>query len=156
MHPDPRGNRTVIARPRCAECKFSCKQCIALPPATAHLPLSVGSMEEVQSRAHYQTYLENSTFCLVLRGDHENSRRFSEAILAGCVPVLIADMPAWPFARRLDYKKFSYEFSWAGASISLRLIGWIGLIRLIRSSRLIASLSLDQLDQSDRLDSADW
>lgn len=104
------------AQPRCAVCKFSCKQCIALPPATAHLPLSVGSMEEVQSRAHYQTYLKNSTFCLVLRGDHENSRRFSEAILAGCVPVLIADMPAWPFARRLDYKKFSYEFSWAGAS----------------------------------------
>jgi len=56
--------------------------------------------------------MANSTFCLVLRGDNENSRKFTEVILAGCIPVLIADMPAWPFDWRLDYRTFSYEFDW--------------------------------------------
>ena len=59
--------------------------------------------------------MANSTFCLVLRGDNENTRKFTEVILAGCIPVLIADMPAWPFARRLDYRSFSYEFGWRRA-----------------------------------------
>ena len=34
----------------------------------------------------------------------------------GCIPVLIADMPAWPFDRRLAYRSFSYEFDWSSAS----------------------------------------
>ena len=43
------------------------------------------------------------------------TRKFSEAVLAGCVPVLIADMPAWPFAQRLRYSEFSVEFDWRTA-----------------------------------------
>ena len=49
-------------------------------------------------------------FWKVLRGDNENSRKFTEVILAGCIPVLIADMPAWPYDRTLDYRRFTYEF----------------------------------------------
>lgn len=97
------------AAPTCSTCSYSCKQCISLPAATAHLPLDVGTIERLNLR-EYRSYLGNASFCLVLRGDNEATRKFTEAILAGCIPVLIADMPAWPFDRRLDYRRFSYEF----------------------------------------------
>ena len=50
------------------------------------------------------------------RGDNENTRKFAETILAGCIPVLLADMPEWPFARRLDYRRFSFEFDLSAAA----------------------------------------
>ena len=103
------------AEPACRRCSYGCKQCIRMPAATAHLPLSVGSADRLESKHEYRALMANSTFCLVLRGDNENTRKFTEVILAGCIPVLIADMPAWPFARRLDYRSFSYEFGWRRA-----------------------------------------
>eukprot|EP00310_Coccolithus_braarudii_P008753 CAMPEP_0183376130 /NCGR_PEP_ID=MMETSP0164_2-20130417/119350_1 /TAXON_ID=221442 /ORGANISM="Coccolithus pelagicus ssp braarudi, Strain PLY182g" /LENGTH=193 /DNA_ID=CAMNT_0025553385 /DNA_START=72 /DNA_END=652 /DNA_ORIENTATION=- len=66
----------------------------------------------VASKLEYRKLLSGATFCLVLRGDNESSRKFTEVILAGCIPVLIADMPAWPFAARLNYREFTYEFHW--------------------------------------------
>ena len=103
------------AQPSCRRCSYACKQCIRLPAATANVPLSVGSTDRLTSKDEYRSLLANSTFCLVMRGDNENTRKFTEAILAGCIPVLIADMPSWPFARRLDYRSFSYEFDWRKA-----------------------------------------
>ena len=73
--------------------------------------LSIGNVARINPR-EYRALMRGATFCLVLRGDTQSTRKFSEAILAGCVPVLIADMPEWPFARRLRYTDFSYEFDW--------------------------------------------
>ena len=71
-------------------------------------------------------YLRNSTFCLILRGDNEATKKFTEVVVSGCVPVLLADMPALPFDRRLDYAAFSYEFHWheAGANPEA-LVEWL-------------------------------
>ena len=63
------------APPKCHRCSFHCKQCLSLPPATAALPLSVGTVERVGSKAEYKALLANSTFCLVLRGDNGLSAR---------------------------------------------------------------------------------
>jgi len=116
---------------RCEACSYRCKQCIELPgpplecvpPAEAPCPQPCrrrcsgrGTLARVGSKAAYRDLLANSTFCLVLRGDNENSRKFTETLLSGCIPVLIADMPAWAFERRLEYKRFSIEFDWRLAS----------------------------------------
>ena len=74
-------------------------------------------IEKVLAHLGEGALLRNSTYCLVLRGDTPSTRKFSEAILGGCVPVLIADMPAWPFDTRLRYGEFSYEFDWRHASV---------------------------------------
>ena len=106
------------ANKSCAVCSYGCKQCLdprvyGLPE---HGPRQRGVLPRVTSTAEYQEYFLNSTFCLMMRGDYEGSLKFTEIILAGCVPVLISDMPAWPFAQRLDYRSFSYEFDWQEAS----------------------------------------
>ena len=116
----------------CARCD-KCKNC--LDPAVYALPAgsSIGVRPRIRTRAdprralrEYQGYYLNSTFCLMLRGDHETSRKFTEIILAGCVPVIIADLPSLPFERRLDYRSFSYEFDWRRASAQpLSVVEWL-------------------------------
>ena len=93
----------------CRRCSYGCKRC--LDPAIGLQP-TLGVMPRVADKAkhEYVGWLTNSTYCLVLRGDNENTRKLTEVILAGCIPVLIADMPAWPFDTRLDYRTFSFEF----------------------------------------------
>ena len=104
----------------CKRCSYGCQRCLEPPSVSIDLPNSlrhgVGTAHRVASKASYRAALAASSLCLVLRGDTESTRKLSEAMLAGCVPVLIADMPAWPFARRLDYSKFSFEFDWRAAS----------------------------------------
>ena len=116
----------------CARCD-KCKNC--LDPAVYALPAgsSIGVRPRIRTLAdprsalrEYQGYYLNSTFCLMLRGDHETSRKFTEIILAGCVPVIIADLPSLPFERRLDYRSFSYEFDWRRASAQpLSVVEWL-------------------------------
>jgi len=65
----------------------------------------------------YRALMASATFCLVLRGDTPSTRKFSEAVLAGCVPVLIGDLPAWPFESRLRLADYSYEFDWRAAIV---------------------------------------
>ena len=100
----------------CATCSYRCRQCLdpkifALPAGSRH-----GTGPRLTSTKQYQGFFLNSTFCMMMRGDYEGSLKFTEIILAGCIPVLISDMPAWPFASRLNYREFSYEFDWAEAS----------------------------------------
>ena len=111
---------------RCKQCGFDCKRC--LDPSVYALPAGsrTGVSPRLGSLAEYQAFFLNSTFCLMMRGDLELSLKFSEMILAGCIPVLIADMPAWPFARRLDYRAFSYEFDWRQASAQpTSIVDWL-------------------------------
>ena len=94
---------------RCGpRCSFGCHECLDMPPGA---DLATGSVRRIAPAA-YRQLMRNATYCLVVRGDTHSTRKFSEAILAGCVPVLIADMPAWPFARRLRYDEFTFEFDW--------------------------------------------
>ena len=97
---------------RCAKCGYSCKYCLdGLAPGAN---LSVGSVQRL-APARYRELMGNATYCLVPRGDTPSTRKLSEAVLAGCVPILIADMPSWPFDRRLNYSSFAYEFDYRAA-----------------------------------------
>ena len=37
--------------------------------------------------------MRNATFCLSMPGDSASTRRLSETIMAGCIPVFIGDLP---------------------------------------------------------------
>jgi hypothetical protein len=110
----------------CKRCAYGCQRCLDPSPQAEDIWQAVrdgvGTAPRISSQLEYKAVLATSTFCLVLRGDTESSLKFTEAILAGCVPVLIADMPAWPFSRRLDYRTFSLEFDWRAAAAEPRRV----------------------------------
>jgi len=51
--------------------------------------------------------MKAATFCLAPRGRAAWSPRLDEAILAGCIPVIIAEYYDPPYAGLLDYSTFS-------------------------------------------------
>ena len=58
---------------------------------------------------HYNGYCEDlhrAQFCLAPEGWHAWSPRVYEAVVAGCVPVLISDDLELPFERWLSYDDF--------------------------------------------------
>lgn len=59
----------------------------------------------------YLDHMANSTFCICPRGWAGWSPRISEAVLLGCIPVLIADNVRWPFENLIDYHEFSMMVS---------------------------------------------
>ncbi len=72
----------------------------------------MGSREKATKYA--KTYREdflNSKFCLCPPGWATWTPRLYEALLLGCVPVVVADDNALPYARTLDYSKFSVHIA---------------------------------------------
>ena len=59
----------------------------------------VGSGGKLQGR-EYAAAMRDSIFCLLLRGDTSTSRRLSDSVAAGCIPIIISDYigPNMPFA----------------------------------------------------------
>ena len=56
----------------------------------------------------YAKSMERSTFCLVPSGHTCNTRRFFDAVAAGCIPVLVdCETAARPFDERINYAKFT-------------------------------------------------
>ncbi|GAQ85029.1 hypothetical protein KFL_002180040 [Klebsormidium nitens] len=61
--------------------------------------------------------LGRSKFCLVLPGDTQASRRLTEVVLMGCIPVFIGSpFHALPFAEYVDYNSIGYFFEVKHAS----------------------------------------
>lgn len=58
----------------------------------------------------YRQHLQNSDFCLTVRGDTASSSRFFATIRAGCIPVIISDFLKLPFDSIIDYSKFVIKF----------------------------------------------
>ncbi|KAK4822697.1 hypothetical protein QYF61_019606 [Mycteria americana] len=67
----------------------------------------------VRKRCHknqvfdYPQVLQESTFCVVLRGARLGQAVLSDVLQAGCVPVIIADSYILPFSEVLDWKRAS-------------------------------------------------
>ncbi|MGH0145466.1 UNVERIFIED_CONTAM: hypothetical protein FKN15_005418, partial [Acipenser sinensis] len=55
----------------------------------------------------YPQTLQESTFCVVLRGARLGQAVLSDVLQAGCVPVIIADSYILPFSEVLDWKRAS-------------------------------------------------
>jgi len=73
---------------------------------SAPLPSKIECVSNVKNSVH--KILHESIFCLVLAGDSPSSRRLSEVILNGCVPVFIG--PPWhtlPLRHIVPYHDFS-------------------------------------------------
>lgn len=79
------------------------------------------SLDEHFSNRHNVSFLERheniaalmraSTFCLVPRGDSASTKRFFCAIFALCIPVLVSDHIALPFADKIRYDDFVLRIS---------------------------------------------
>uniref|UniRef100_A0A3B4YKQ6 Exostosin glycosyltransferase 2 n=1 Tax=Seriola lalandi dorsalis TaxID=1841481 RepID=A0A3B4YKQ6_SERLL len=55
----------------------------------------------------YPQILQESSFCVVLRGARLGQAALSDVLQAGCVPVILADSYILPFAEVLDWKRAS-------------------------------------------------
>lgn len=62
---------------------------------------------EIASNISYADHMKRSKYCLCPKGFEVNSPRIVEAILSGCVPVIVADNFVLPFRDVLDWTKFS-------------------------------------------------
>lgn len=52
--------------------------------------------------------MRNATFCLTMPGDSASTRRLSETIMAGCIPVFVGPPYAsMPMAEHVNYREFS-------------------------------------------------
>ena len=59
----------------------------------------------------YETHILRAEFCFVPRGDTPTSRRLFDAMLAGCLPVIIADSidVSLPFSSNIPYNDFAFR-----------------------------------------------
>ena len=72
----------------------------------------MGSREkQLNMQKHTEKIFLNSKFCLCPPGWATWTPRLYEALLLGCVPVVVADDNALPYARTLDYSKFSVHIA---------------------------------------------
>ena len=68
------------------------------------------SHKHAQTTEQYKDELQNSKFCLILRGDDPHTSRFYDALAAGCIPVIISDgfhLVVAPFAKQINYESFT-------------------------------------------------
>ncbi|GFN83266.1 exostosin-2 [Plakobranchus ocellatus] len=55
----------------------------------------------------YPEVLQDSTFCLVIRGNRLGQPTFMDVLMAGCIPVVVADGYVMPFSEVLDWTRAS-------------------------------------------------
>jgi hypothetical protein len=72
--------------------------------------ISSPKQQQAVSADEYLWYMQNSEFCLMMRGDTASSKRLFSAISSGCIPVIISDWIQLPFEALIDYSRFSLRF----------------------------------------------
>ncbi|CAI5533445.1 unnamed protein product, partial [Closterium sp. Naga37s-1] len=73
----------------------------------AGVEFRVGRAENSSMTAQAGTAMRQAKYCLVPRGDTSSSCRLFDAILSGCIPVIISDALDPPFEDVIDYSAFS-------------------------------------------------
>lgn len=84
----------------CKECSYTCKTCY-FGAQDGRWPNSPRL-----SNAEFIQRMQRSVFCIAARGDNPGSPKLAEAIVSGCIPIIIVDQPL-PFERVLNYTAFS-------------------------------------------------
>mmetsp|Transcript_17704 Transcript_17704/g.29113 ORF Transcript_17704/g.29113 Transcript_17704/m.29113 type:complete len:174 (-) Transcript_17704:1054-1575(-) len=69
---------------------------------------NVGSQK---NHSDYSMYLMRSVFCLAIEGDCPATKRVFESIVAGCIPVILADDIILPFEDRFKWDEFAVFFN---------------------------------------------
>ncbi|CAI5944516.1 unnamed protein product [Closterium sp. NIES-65] len=69
-----------------------------------------------------QEGMRQSRFCLHVEGDTPSSSRFFNAIMSGCVPVVVSDNVELPFESAIDYSRLTLFFSQQDALVKGRLV----------------------------------
>lgn len=91
-----------------------------------------GSIGEV-GKVATQTGMRSSVFCLSPAGDTPSSARLFDAIVSGCIPVLVSDELELPFEGILDYRKVALFVS----SFDAIQPGWLlAYLRRIRPKQV--------------------
>jgi hypothetical protein len=66
--------------------------------------------ENIPSRSWIVDEMSDSVFCLIPRGDSDDSLRLFTALSAGCIPVILSDWLMLPFEDQIPYHKFGLFF----------------------------------------------
>jgi glucuronyl/N-acetylglucosaminyl transferase EXT2 len=62
--------------------------------------------EDRKSLLPYPQVLQESEFCLVVRKSRLGQLALSDAMKAGCIPVIVADSYVLPFLEVIDWKRY--------------------------------------------------
>ncbi|BDA47818.1 hypothetical protein COCOBI_11-0750 [Coccomyxa sp. Obi] len=80
-----------------------------------NLPSVQTACDKSNTHKELRDLLRRSKFCLVIAGETASTRRLTDAMLAGCIPVFLG--PPWhslPLARWVDYTTFAIFIELAG------------------------------------------
>ena len=72
-----------------------------------HFDEDIKLFSQPLSNSLHAEFLQTSKFCLVIRGKNSFSTNLIEAVLAGCIPVLISDYYHLPLQDSLDWSSMS-------------------------------------------------
>jgi hypothetical protein len=84
--------------------------------------------------SEYVGQLQRSIFCLVVRGDTSSSRRLYEAIVAGCLPVIVSEGIELPFEKHIDYSKFAFTPS--EMEVVMNAAGFVKTMRAVTQEEI--------------------
>ncbi|GJP50851.1 hypothetical protein CLOM_g10007 [Closterium sp. NIES-68] len=87
--------------------------------ADVHVREAAGSSQSIRDS---QQGMRQSRFCLHVEGDTPSSSRFFNALMSGCVPVVVSDYVELPFESTLDYSHLALFFSQEDALVKGRLV----------------------------------
>ena len=88
--------------------------------------------------SEYINSMQNSLFCLCLRGDTKSSQRLFAAIAAGCIPVIIADWIELPFQSIINYDMFTLRLA---ESVAFNIDQMVRFLRDIPAEKIRAMQS---------------
>lgn len=73
---------------------------------------SCGACLDAMSHKQMMKRLERTKFCPVLAGDLQSSRRLTEVVLAGCIPLFVGPpFHTLPLVTEIDYLSFSVRLT---------------------------------------------
>ncbi|KAL8611501.1 hypothetical protein ACOMHN_014556 [Nucella lapillus] len=89
----------------------------------------------------YPEVLQEATFCLVMRGSRLGSPALSDALMAGCIPIVVADGNVMPFSEVIDWIRGSVQVREDDLPKLMEVVGNYSVDRVHTMRRQIRFLS---------------